>query len=142
MFVGHGKNKAPLEQLTKILLEYKIPFKVAVEEANSGRPISKKVADIMDECGAAIIIFSADEEFTAPGGSVVFRPSENAIYELGAASVKYGSRIIVFREKGVHFPTNFRDLGYIEFEKDQLTAKVNELFRELMSLGVLKFSTT
>jgi hypothetical protein len=45
VFVGHGHNKKPLEQLEKILNEYKIPYKVAVEEANRGRPISSKVAE-------------------------------------------------------------------------------------------------
>jgi predicted nucleotide-binding protein len=58
----------------------------------------------------------------------IFRPSENAIFELGAASALYGSRVVIFKETGVTFPTNFRDIGYIEFDKDRLDAKVNELF--------------
>ena len=50
----------------------------------------------------------------------VWRPSENAVYELGAASILYENRIVIFKEKGVTFPSDFSDLGYIEFEKDQL----------------------
>src|SRR5207253_6003877 len=96
IFLGHGKNKLPLQQLEKLLTEYKIPHKVAIDEASKGRPISQKVADLMNECGAAIIIFTADEEFKGANGQVVFRPSENAVFELGAASALYGSRVIVF----------------------------------------------
>ena len=140
IFVGHGKNKTPLQQLEKFLTEYKIPHKVATEEASKGRPISQKVADIMNECGAAIIIFTADEEFKRPTGETIFRPSENAVFELGAAGALYGSRIVIFKESGVDFPTNFRDIGYIEFEKDKLDAKVNELFRELISFKLLTVS--
>jgi len=140
IFLGHGKNKFPLEQLEKLLVEYKIPHKVAIDEANKGRPISQKVADIMNECGAAIIIFTADEEFMDTGGKTIFRPSENAIFELGAASAIYGSRVIIFKEVGVTFPTNFRDIGYIEFEKDRLDAKVNELFRELIGFHLITVS--
>lgn len=140
IFVGHGKDKAPRGQLEKILSEYQLPFKVAEDEANHGRPISQKVADTMHECGAAILIFTADEEFTDKNGNSVFRPSENVVFELGAASVLYGSRIIIFRDSRVQFPTNFRDIGYITFEPNQLAAKVNELFRELIGFGLIKIS--
>ena len=92
----------------------------------------------MHECGAAILIFSADEEFPNKDGEVVYRPSENVVFELGAASALYGSRIIIFRDSRVQFPTNFREIGYITFEPNQLSAKVNELFRELIGFGLIK----
>ena len=43
IFLAHGKNKKPVEQLKKILEQFKIPYKVAVEEPNLGRPIGNKV---------------------------------------------------------------------------------------------------
>lgn len=52
----------------------------------------------------------------------------------------YGSKIIIFKEDTVDFPANFRDIGYISFEKDTLSSKVNELFRELISFGLIKVS--
>jgi predicted nucleotide-binding protein len=140
IFLGHGKNRIPLQQLEKFLSEYKIPYKVVVDEANKGRPISQKVADSMNECGAAIIIFTADEEFKDASGQTIFRPSENAIFELGAASALYGSRVVIFKESGVTFPTNFRDIGYIEFDKDRLDARVSELFRELIAFKLITVS--
>ena len=140
IFVGHGRNKVPLQQLVKVLTEYNLSHKVATEEANKGRPISQKVADLMNECGAAVIIFTADEKFEDTTGRAVYRPSENVVFELGAASVLYGSRVIIFKEKGVDFPTNFRDIGFIEFEKDGLDAKVNELFRELIGFKLITVS--
>jgi hypothetical protein len=140
IFVGHGKNKKPLEQLTKILDEYKIPYKVAVDEPNRGRPISQKVAEVMDQCGAGILIFTADQEFQDSDGNAIWRPSENVVFELGAAAVKYGSRIIIFKEEAVDFPTNFRDIGHISFAKDQLDSKGMELFRELIDFGLVTFS--
>ncbi len=138
IFVGHGKNKTPLAQLKAILDQYGIPYKVATEEANVFRPISEKVADTMHSCGAAILIFTADEEFRDVNTNVLWRPSENVIFELGAASALYGQRVIIFKEESVHFPSNFRDIGYIEFPKDSLSAKTNELFKELISFGLIK----
>jgi hypothetical protein len=138
IFLGHGKNKEPLNQLKGILDQYRIPYKVAVEEANEFRPISQKVADIMKSCGAAILVFTSDEEFHDASGNIVWRPSENVVYELGAASVLYGKRIIIFKEKDVHFPANFRDIGYIEFDRSALAAKTNELFKELIAFQLIK----
>ena len=104
IFIGHGANKQPLEQLKNLLSQYKIPYHVAVEEPNEFRPISQKVADIMKQCGAAILIFTADTEFKDAAGNSVWKPSENVVYELGAASVLYGNRIVIFKEKSVNFP--------------------------------------
>jgi predicted nucleotide-binding protein len=140
IFVGHGKNRKPLQQLERILNEYGIPFKVAIGEPNAGRPISEKVAQVMRECGAAVLIFTADEEFRSVAGEEIWRPSENVVYELGAASVMYGRRIIVFKEQGVTFPTNYQDIGYIPFEKDKLDAKGIELFRELIAFSIIQVS--
>lgn len=138
IFIGHGKNRKPLDQLKKIFDQFSIPYKVAVEEANEARPISEKVAETMAECGAAILIFTADEEFRDLEGNAVWRPSENVVYELGAASIKYGGRIIIFKEEGVVLPTNFRDIGHISFEKDKLEAKMSDLFKELIAFKLVR----
>jgi predicted nucleotide-binding protein len=142
IFIGHGKSHKPLTQLQKILNEYGIPHQIAVDEANEGRPISQKVAQVMRECGAAILIFTADEEFRSPAGDEIWRPSENVVYELGAASVLYGQRIIIFKESGVTFPTNFQDIGYIPFEQDDLAAKGIDLFRELIAAKLIQVSVS
>ncbi|MGH2744526.1 MAG: TIR domain-containing protein, partial [Thermoleophilaceae bacterium] len=142
IFVGHGKNKKPRDQLTKILGQYGIPFKVAEDEPNRGRPIPIKVKETMEECGAAILIFSADEELFDKDGNSVWRPSENVVNELGASSIMYDRRIIVFREDTVRLATNYESIGYITFEHDDLTAKANDLFRELIAFGILKVSVS
>jgi predicted nucleotide-binding protein len=143
VFIAHGKNRTPLEQLKKMLDQFKVSYAVAVDEPNKGRPISKKVANLMEEeCSSGIFIFTADEMFTREGKEgeteEVWRPSENVVYELGAASILYENRIVIFKEKGVTFPSDFSDLGYIEFEKDQLVAETLKLFGELVALDILE----
>jgi predicted nucleotide-binding protein len=140
IFVGHGGNKKPMEQLIKILNEYGIPHKEAVDEPNRARPIPQKVAETMRDCGAAILVFTADKEYFDADGKSIWRPSENVSHELGAASVLYGERIVVFKENGIELPSNFSSVGYIEFEKDKLSDKGIELFRELVSMKILSVS--
>jgi len=140
IFLGHGKNRTPLEQLIKILDEYKIPHKEAVAEPNAGRPIPTKVADTMRECGAAILIFTADEKFQDEKGNEIWRPSENIAHELGAASVLYDNKIVIFKEDGVSLASNFSGIGYINFEKDKLSDKGIELFRELVNFKLVNIT--
>lgn len=75
IFIAHGKNKKPLDQLKKILEQFRIPYKIATEEPNLGRPISGKIREIMEACNCAILIFTADEEFRNAKGEVLWRPS-------------------------------------------------------------------
>jgi hypothetical protein len=141
IFIAHGKNKKPLEQLKRILDRFKVPYKVAVEEPNLGRPIGEKVKETMRLCNCAILIFTADEEFSDTDGNTVWRPSENVVYELGATSYLYGKRIVILKEDAVEFPSDFKDLGYISFGKNQLEAKSMDVISELIGFGILKVST-
>lgn len=140
LFVGHGKNKKPLSQLTRTLDNLGIPYLVAEDEPNMGRPISQKVRDTMEQCGAGILIFSADEQYFDKDRNAIWKPSENISHELGAAAVMYDNRVILFKEEAVQLATNYSGIGYIEFEKDKLDSRVNDLLKELMGLGVLKLS--
>lgn len=142
LFIAHGKNRKTLEQLKDILNSLKVPFLVAIDEPNAGRPISEKVAETMKACSAGIFIFTSDEEFTDASGEVVFRSSQNVVYELGAASLLYGRKIVILKETGVNFPSDFSDLGWIEFEKDSLDAKAMDLLKEMIALDALKLVST
>jgi predicted nucleotide-binding protein len=141
IFVAHGKNKKPLEQLKVILDQFKIPYRVATEEPNLGRPIGSKVKETMELCNCAILIFTADEEFRDATGNSIWRPSENVAHELGASGFLYGNRIVIMKETDVQFPSNFRDLGHISFEKDRLDAKAMDILRELIGFGIVKVTT-
>lgn len=141
IFIAHGKNKKPLEQLKRVLEQFKIPYRVAIDEPNLGRPIGAKIQEVMRSCNCAILIFTADEEFQDSKGKTIWRPSENVVYELGATGYLYGSRIVIMKEDDVDFPTNFRDLGYITFAKDALEAKAMDVLKELIGFGIVKVST-
>jgi predicted nucleotide-binding protein len=142
LFVGHGKKRGPLEKVEKFLIKYGIPHLIAVDEPNAGRPLPTKVAEIMKECGAAILIFTKDEQFMDMEGNEVWRPSENVVYELGAASLLYDNRIVIFMEEGLKFPANFESVGHIEFAEDQIEAKTSELLAELIALKLIKITVS
>ncbi len=97
----------------------------------------------MQECSAGIFVFTKDEQFfKQEKGSEeyieIWRPSENAVYELGAASILYETKIIILKEDGVVFPSDFSDLGYITFAKGEIKSKALEILKELVGLGLVK----
>lgn len=125
-----------------ILTQFKVPFQVAVDEPNKGRAISEKVAQLMRECSSGIFIFTADEKTTDAQGVEVLRLSDNVVFELGAGTVLYGKKIVIFREGGVSFGSDFTDYGHITFEKDKLEAKALDLIKELIAQGFLEVNPT
>lgn len=92
----------------------------------------------MAQCGSAILIFTADERFQDEAGETIWRPSENAIYELGAASFAYEDRVVIFMERGLHFPANFESIGRIEFDESGIEAKSMDLLKELVGFGLVR----
>lgn len=137
IFIAHGENKKPLEQLTKFLDKFNIPYLVAIDEPNRALPVSEKIAQIMKECSAGIFIFTGDEKLTNEDGVEISKPNENVIYELGAASVLYGNKIVIFKEDGVTFPSDFSGIGYTVFERDNLSSKTAELLAELIEFKLV-----
>ena len=126
--------------MKKILDQFKIPYKVAIEEPHSGRPISQKVRELMNSCGSAIFIFSKDGETKDEGSQVI--ANLNVVFELGAASVLYGEKVIIFKEDGITFPSDFSNIGYISFDDKGIEAKALDLIKELISMGSVKIVST
>lgn len=137
-FVAHGSDRGALSDLQSMLKDLNIPYVTAVDEPHAGRPISKKVAELMRESSGGLFIFSADEQVKNPDGETESRPRMNVVFELGAASLLYPERIVVFKEKGVVFPSDFRDLGYIEYERGQIASTSLQLLKELIKLGAVQ----
>lgn len=141
LFLAHGKNTKPLEDLKKILDGFGIQYVVAVDEPHAGRPISAKVAQLMSECTAGIFVFTKDELFYRKQKNdemiETWRPSENVVYELGAAGILWERKIIILKEEGVNFPSDFSDLGYIAFANGEISAKAMHIMQELIRFKLL-----
>lgn len=137
-FVAHGTDREALAQLQSMLKDLGIPYVVAVDEAHAGRPISQKVGDLMRESSGGLFIFSGDEVVTTSDGKTEKRPRMNVVFELGAASLLYGKRIVLFKERDVVLPSDFSDLGHIVYEKGELRSKSLELLKELIKLGAVQ----
>jgi hypothetical protein len=59
---------------------------------------------------------------------------------LGAASYAYEDRVVILKEKGLNFPTDYGSVGHIEFVEDDIQAKAIDLLKELIGMKLLKLT--
>ena len=95
----------------------------------------------MGECTAGIFVFTKDELFYRKHKNdemeETWRPSENVVYELGAAGILWERKIIILKEEGVNFPSDFSDLGYIAFADGEISTKAMHIMQELIRFKLL-----
>jgi hypothetical protein len=142
LFIAHGSHNQSFEELKQILAEFRIPYKVATNESRAGQPVSKPVADVMNSCSAAVFVLTKDEEYINKSTERVWRPNDRVIYELGAASVLFGRKIIMFVEDGIEFGTDLHDLERIAFAPGRLSTKALEFVRALIRQDCVRLEPT
>ncbi len=94
----------------------------------------------MLSCNSAVLIFTKDEQFSDADGNTIWRPSENVIHELGAASFQYQDRVVILKEEGITLPSNFSSVGYISFDSGALQAKTMDILKELIGFGLVRIA--
>lgn len=121
IFISHGRNKAILADVKKMVELAGFEYIVAVEEETTAIPVPQKVMRAMKKCNAAVINVSADEPTTDSEGKVTFQPNINVSIEIGAAQTLYSEdRIILLWDKRVQVPSNLEGLYRCEYEGDRL----------------------
>jgi predicted nucleotide-binding protein len=124
VFITHGKNKAFIDAIKK-LLEYGelIPV-VAVEKSTVAKGLPDKVMDEMRNCGAAIIHVDAEERLFDDKKNERVVLNQNVLIEIGAAMALYGRRFVLLVREGVELPSNLEGLFEVRYVGETLSADV------------------
>jgi len=100
VFVTHGKNRALVAPIKKLLEFGQLQAVVSVEQQSVSKPVPDKVMDDMRSCSAAII--HVDDEVrlmdTTATEHVVLNP--NVLIEIGAAMGLYGRSFVLLVKDG------------------------------------------
>lgn len=120
VFITHGKNKAFLDPLKKLLGFGEMEPVVAAERQSVSQPVPDKVMNDMRSCGAAII--HVDDELklmdTSAKEHIVLNP--NVLIEIGGAMALYGRRFILVVKEGITLPSNLQGLYEVRYSGDTL----------------------
>ena len=131
VFIGCGERSEAVELVRQVLSEFDIPHVVAEWEDGDGRPVPEDVAERMRDCSSGIVVF--------PEAS---QPSRTTLFQIGAASVLYGERVVAVREAGAADAAF--DLGavpLVHFDAGSPQRLGLDLLRTLRRLGTIKVLT-
>ena len=131
LFVAHSNAADVAEHITRFLADLGIECDVAEIEADGGTPIDEDTSRRMRACSAAILVQGQGP--TRSEGTAALA------YQLGAASVLYGERIVLLREfgqpaEGVPAPK----VRTLEYERQALEALSLRLLLELKAVEILR----
>jgi predicted nucleotide-binding protein len=132
VFITHGKNRALVDPIKKLLEYGELEPVVSVERQSVSKPVPEKVLDDMRKCGAAIIQVDADEVITDAHGVEHVLLNPNVLIEIGAAMAFYGRRFILLVREGVKLPSNLQGLYEVRYSTDILDATATIRLLEAM----------
>ena len=124
VFISHGKNRALIEPIKKLLSFGEFVPVAEVENQTVSQPVPTKVMSSMRSCGAAIIHVEDERRISDDKGEVHVVLNENVLIEIGAAMALYGERFILVVKEGVKLPSNLQGLLQLRYKGD--TLDVNE----------------
>lgn len=120
VFLTHGKNKAFVEPIKKLLAYGELEPVLSVERQTVSKPVPDKVMDDMRTCGAAIIHVDAEEMVTDKDGKARAVINSNVLMEIGAAMALYGRRYILLVREGIELPSNLQGLYEVRYAGESL----------------------
>lgn len=135
VFVTHGKNRAFIEPIKKLLSFGELEAIVSVERQSVSQPVPDKVMNDMRNCGAAIIHIEDEQKLTDGDGKEHIVLNPNVLIEIGAAMALYGRRFILLVKEGINLPSNLQGLSEVRYLGDTLsgdaTLKLLEAIKDI-----------
>jgi predicted nucleotide-binding protein len=150
IFIAHGKDLKPLNELKGMLVEFGLNPIVLSEQPSGGRTVIEKL-ESYSNVGFAFIILTPDDlgGFVEAGGSIWsrpkrlrqflktahIRPRQNVILEFGFFAAKLGrNRMALLLKKPVEQPSDMQGIAYLNF-KESLQEIKEEIEKELKAAG-------
>ncbi len=136
VFITHGKNKALIEPIKKLLAFGELEAVVSVQTQTVSQPVSEKVMGEMRSCGAAIIHVEDERHLADKEGNEHVVLNDNVLIEIGAAMALFGQRFILVVKEGVKLPSNIQGLLELRYKGD--TLDMEETIKLLEAINDMK----
>ena len=136
VFLGHGGSATALEFLRQLLDGFDIPYAHLDPESVSGG-LSAEDSQQMRSCSSAILVLANRDPAAAPKPSETDAPQSMA-FQLGAATVLYGPRIVVLREKRLAASFDAGPVRSVEFDPLRIEEVGLPLLQALSHEGIIR----
>ena len=136
VFITHGKDKAFLEPIKKLLGFGELEPVISIEKQTVSLSVPDKVMNDMRSCGAAIIHVDAEMQLIDKEAKEHVILNSNVLIEIGAAMALFGKRFILLVREGVKLPSNLQGLYEVRYSGDALDG--NATIKLLESINDIK----
>lgn len=136
VFITHGKNRALIEPIKKLLTFGDLQAVVSVHSQTVSQPVPGKIMEEMRSCGAAIIHVENERTLVDAEGNPQVVLNDNVLIEIGAAMALFGARFILVVKEGVKLPSNLQ--GLLELRYKGETLDVNDTVALLDAITDMK----
>lgn len=135
VFIGHSGGGPAVELVKEMLDQFGVSYGVVDIEtdAGSGLPVPGEVAEEMGRCSAAILLLSEPSDQDGADAGL-----HRMLYQVGAASVLYGDRLVVLGESRPEFDEQLTHLDRVDFDPGNRAESGLALLRALLHKGVVK----
>ena len=134
IFIGHSGNLNAVRFVKELLDDFGISYGSVEEDGEDTQPVSVRVSNEMRGCASAILVLANND---SDMGDSDDKAAERMLYQLGAASVLYGDRIVMLIETGLEAAQNVPDLHRVTFDGERPEKAGLALLRELHKAGVI-----
>ena len=136
VFITHGKNRALIDPIKKLLAFGDLEAVVSVHSQTVSQSVPGKIMEEMRSCGAAIIHVENERTLIDTGGNQHVVLNDNVLIEIGAAMALFGARFILVVKEGVQLPSNLQ--GLLELRYKGETLDVNDTVALLDAIADMK----
>ena len=135
IFIGHVGGGPAVELVQEMLDQFGVPYGVVDVDSDFGAdlPVPGEVTEEMHRCSAAIMLLSSAPDEDRPD-TALYR----MLYQVGAASVLYGDRVVVLAQSLSGADGPLAGLGRIDFDPANPAESGLALLRALLNKGVVK----
>ena len=134
VFLGYCCDQDVAQFVQSTLEQFGIPYGSPEIDEDDPRPVPQRTSDEMRESSAAILIIGSGPGLDAdePKGC-----QDRLMYLLGASSVLYGDRVVLFLERGLKLNFDPVATRCVEFQRGQHAEAGLALLGELHSSGII-----
>jgi predicted nucleotide-binding protein len=136
VFITHGKNRALIEPIKKLLAFGELEAVVSVQTQTVSQPVPGKVMEEMRSCGSAIIHVEDERHLADKDGNQHVVLNDNVLIEIGAAMALFGQRFVLVVKEGVKLPSNLQGLLVLFYKGE--TLDMEETIKLLEAINDIK----
>ena len=139
IFVGHAGSPDVADFVAGLLESFDVPCRVVESDYDAARPVSDTVAESLRESSGAVLVFAAPADDRWAGRREDKR-RDKLLYQLGAASVLHGDRVLTLEEDVHEHGGRTPGFAALGFRRDRLDELGLALLSELHRRGLIRVS--